>query len=250
MKTEQTSQGKVSAPDTTSADTAGVLAVDDTAPDPSTQNTTAPDPKATPSKDTPVSPEKPAAGAPEKYTLTLDPAKYENVDPAIATRTAAIASELGLDHAKAQRLLDFLAPELSGTLAERLDAIVEARSPGGADWQQQAETWRTEALNAPDLGGGNAEKLTALATRTESLVKHFFPKEVLTFLEQTGMGNNPEFLRGFNKIAAELGDPRWVAPTAPVSKEQKPVLQRLYPTMFNEDGSPKDGVSSNNSVLE
>lgn len=147
-----------------------------------------------------------SAVVPEKYELKLP----ENAGlPAEALeRTAAVARELGLPNAAAQRTLEFVNAEV---VAQRT-ALLEAHRPGGAEWAKQEQQWRADALADPALGNGSPATLEQRVDLGKRALSKFFPPETLDFLNSTGFGSHPSVLKGLVKIGAAMAEDGVILP--------------------------------------
>jgi hypothetical protein len=125
---------------------------------------------------------------PEKYTIQLP--KDSHLDEKALERTAAIARQLGLtEDAKAQEIANFAAAEV----ADMIRRTAESQTT-------RARAWEEEALKASDIGAGSPEKLQAHLARTKKLLEKFFPEGARKLIDDFGLGNNPDFLRGLTKL--------------------------------------------------
>jgi hypothetical protein len=132
----------------------------------------------------------PAAGAPEKYELTLS--EQSPLPAARIDEIAAEAKELGLSNDDAQKLL-----------AREEKAVADDRAREAARVASLKSTWIEEVKNDPEMGGENANKTAELSSRF--VEKHASPK-LKAILDSTGMGNFPEFVRLMAKGGALMGE--------------------------------------------
>lgn len=113
--------------------------------------------------------------------------------PAIVTAFEGTARELGLDQAKAQLVIDKLAPALA------------------AHAVTSTETARAEMLAAakadPQIGGEKFDENIAIATLA---IDAYFKPEFKQFLNATGLGNHPEMIRGLHAAGMKLKPDGWV----------------------------------------
>lgn len=160
---------------------------------------------------------------PEKYDLKL-PDK-STLPAEILERTAATARKLGLtSNETAQQLVDFA----NGEVDTLIKQTVADYSPGGVRYKEQVTSWESEALKAPDLGGGKPEVLQAKVARVNAVVKHFFPEAARKLLDDFGIGSNPEVLRGLLKIADLAKEDGIIVGDSAQSKEKKSLADRVY----------------------
>lgn len=140
---------------------------------------------------------------PEKYNVKLP--NNSILPETVLERTSAKAREMGLtSDAHAQGLLEFLQAEADGLLAQTAE-----------QFKTQVKEWEKAALDAPDLGNGKPENLSAHVSRVKRLTEKFFPPAARKLLDEHGLGSHPDFIRGLSKIAdlakedlIEVGDSR------------------------------------------
>ena len=133
---------------------------------------------------------KPEDVVPEKYEFVA--AEGFEVDPAMVEAFTPLAKELKLTQAGAQKLADFIAPQLAGVKT----AMVEARK---AEVQSWADATRADA----DLGGAKLDKSIADGER---FLKAYGTPALFQALKETGMANHPELIRAFAKAGAGLAE--------------------------------------------
>lgn len=171
-------------------------------------------------------------GPPETYELT--PVKITGddgneveieVDQALLTEATPIFKEAGLTNEQAQQL----AP-----LAVKVEQRVLQRQAD--DWAGLKKGWVDEAMKDKEIGGtkwAETEALCgkALDTFGATSVKDDAGKETNPFrvlLNESGVGNHPEFIRMFRRIGEKLGeDPVTQGDGSPAKKVDR--LEALYP---------------------
>jgi hypothetical protein len=153
---------------------------------------------------------------PEKYDIKVPD---KSLLPANAhERAAAIARTLNLtDNAHAQSIIDFANSELSSM------ATTTAK-----EHEEQVKKWGEEALKAPDLGNGKPDQLQAISARVTRLSKKYFPEAALKLLADTGLGNHPDFIRGFSKLADQAKED--LLETGSSEGGKKSIAERIYPS--------------------
>ena len=72
-----------------------------------------------------------------------------------------------------------------------------------SDYQQQVQSWVSEVQNDKELGGENFEKTKA---NIKNVVNKFGSKELADFLNTTGLGCNPVFVRFVNKVGSLMSN--------------------------------------------
>lgn len=189
---------------------------------PPTPNTAPPAPstekdgQSTPPKDPPTPetppetpPPTPEPTVPETYALTLP--EDAALDASILERTASLAKELKLTNDSAQRVVTAIAAEAQS----QLDVIKAAESPGGEAWKARVQQYETDALEAADLGNNDPARLQQVAIRAKQVAEKIGGKGILEFLNLTGAGSHPEFLRMFGvRIYNAFGEGEFTTPGA------------------------------------
>lgn len=118
-----------------------------------------------------------------------------------------LAKEMGLSQAKAQQLIDLYA-----------DKVLPAMGQRQADaWQQTLDGWVQEAKSDKEIGGDNFDVALSDAQR---VINTLGTPELKGVLDRYGLGNNPELIRVFSRVAPQLREDsmihvRGVAPARP-----------------------------------
>lgn len=167
--------------------------------------TPASDASATP----PADPKPTEATAPEDYTFTM-PEGVE-LDSTAADEFKAIAKELKLDQASAQKVAD-----IGAKMAQR-----QAESH-----VKLVETWVEQVKVDKEIGGDKLQENLAVAKKA---LETFGTPELRDVLNASGLGNHPEVIRAFYKAGKAISEDRFVqgAPAAAVTDPAK----RLFPSM-------------------
>lgn len=148
------------------------------------------------------------AGAPEAYEFKAPEGKEFSEE--VLGAFEEIARELNLPQDTAQGVLDKLAP----AFAEREAAAME-----------QARTEWAEASKADkEIGGDKLPETLAVAKK---FLDAFGSPELSTLLDQSGLGNHPEFIRAFYRAGKATGEDRIV--TGNVGTAQTDPAKRLFP---------------------
>lgn len=205
----------------------------DTAQNPKAEATPTPDgeavapeagqdqPKDTPTLLTKEQPVVPVV--PESYDLTLP--ENTPLDPTVTERVTAIAKELGLtDAAHAQRVLD----AIHGESLSALDVFQKAVAKGGTVWKATVERLEAEALADQEIGG-SPEQLQRSVTNAKAVLAKYASTELQAWLEETGQGSHPEFIRMLTRMHKATGeDTMELSGTPP--KRPKSRAERMYST--------------------
>lgn len=147
--------------------------------------------------------------APESYDLKM-PEGVE-LDQAAAAEFTAIAKELKLDQAAAQKLAD-----VGAKMAQRQ---VEAHAKLVESWVEQVKTDK-------EIGGDRFEENLGIARKA---LEAFGTPALRDVLNATGIGNHPEVIRAFYKVGKAISEDRFVA-GAPKGGTDDPA-KKLFPNM-------------------
>lgn len=146
---------------------------------------------------------------PDSYELTM-PEGVE-LDSVAADEFKAIAKELKLDQANAQKVAD-----IGAKMAQR-----QAESH-----VKLVESWVESVKVDKDLGGDRLQENLAVAKRA---LDTFGTPELRDVLNSTGLGNHPEVIRAFYRAGKAISEDRFVQ-GAPASAATDPA-KKLFPSM-------------------
>ena len=150
---------------------------------------------------------------PETYDLKLPDGS--RLDPSRVEKIASLAKERKLSNEAAQEILT------------REHEVVEGyASAQQTAYQQQQEAWSTALKTDKELGGDNLNKKVELASR---VVNRFGTEEFKKALNETGLGNHPELVRVFARVAEKLGEDNLVLPGAAPGAGPKDLRDVFYP---------------------
>jgi hypothetical protein len=190
--TPSTDAGEPTTTDSTAAPAADITA---TAP---TDATSAPDPK-------PADPV-----VPESYELKM-PDGVE-LDQAATTEFTAIAKELKLDQAAAQKLAD-----IGAKMAQR-QADAHA---------QLVETWTEQVKTDKEIGGDKLAENLGVARKA---IDTFGSPELKALLNSTGLGNHPEVVKLAFKVGKAISEDGFVS-GSPKGNTTNDPAKKLFPNM-------------------
>jgi hypothetical protein len=190
--TPSTDAGEPTTTDSTAAPAAGITA---TAP---TDATSTPDPK-------PADPV-----VPESYELKM-PDGVE-LDQAATTEFTAIAKELKLDQAAAQKLAD-----IGAKMAQR-QADAHA---------QLVETWTEQVKTDKEIGGDKLAENLGVARKA---IDTFGSPELKALLNSTGLGNHPEVVKLAFKVGKAISEDGFVS-GSPKGNTTNDPAKKLFPNM-------------------
>jgi hypothetical protein len=162
-------------------------------------------------------------GAPEEYDFTsMELPEGQEFDTELADMFKPVLKDMDLSQDAANKLLKTFAEQAAPALAQRqADAQMEVLEEIKADLSRQLQA-------DPEVGGKKYEESKAMAARA---LNTFIPNaaertEFSTFMNETGMGNHPMWMRvmaGAGRVLAE-------ATTAPggVSAAGKTEAEKFY----------------------
>lgn len=165
-----------------------------------------------------------------KAALPKPPDKYEVKLPegsvlpaAVLERMTPAARELGIvSNENAQRLVALI----DGEAKQVATRIAADYSPGGTVFETQRRQYEAAALSAPDLGNGSPQVLQAKVARVTAFTQKYFPEDVRKLINDTGVGNHPNFFRTMLKLADQMKEDGYVAGST--SKPAKSHAERIY----------------------
>jgi len=149
-------------------------------------------------------------GAPEKYEFTA-PDGHEFSPEALAAFESE-ARRLNLSQGDAQEMLGKLAPAIHQAQVARIDAIK-------SEW---AETAKADK----EFGGEKFGENLAVAKKA---LDRFGSPEFTALLNETGLGNHPEFIRAFVKAGRAISEDGYVGGNAKTAPSDPAKV--LFPSM-------------------
>lgn len=168
----------------------------------------APAEAAAPAASAPAEPSTPA-GAPEKYEFK--PTEGINLSDAVIGKYSEIARELNLTQDNAQKVITEIAPLIAKQQADTFKATVEG--------------WEAQAKADKEIGGEKLAENLALAKR--GLEAHF-SGEFVKWLNESGLGNHPEMIRGFMKIGKSVSQDTFVHSGSGATTPMGNAADKLY----------------------
>lgn len=134
-----------------------------------------------------------------KYTLALP--KDSTLDASVVERTAAVARELGLSNAAAQKVLE----QTHGEVTRFLTAEHQAFEAKAAEWKQNV-------LADPKYGKTETERKAAIDSGRQIIDVHFAAvnpdaaKELKAFLNESLYGNHPAVVSFMHYLGQQAGE--------------------------------------------
>jgi type IV secretory pathway VirB10-like protein len=183
-----------------------------------------------PAPPAPPVPPAPEPTAEEKLAAIKTALKLPDGSPLPADaleRTAAIASELGLSPAHAQRILDSVHQETAAVRQSVLDSLAFE----GSEWKKQNSAQQAAALADPDLGAGSPEKLAAAQAKAQRGMAALFGDQtaaIETLITRAGFASSPTLVKAFMRVADRMGEPGFI-PGTPSKSAGKRDADVLYP---------------------
>lgn len=151
----------------------------------------------------------PEVTVPDDYALTM-PDGVE-LDSVAADEFKAIAKELKLDQASAQKVAD-IGAKMAQRQAESHTKLVE--------------TWVEQVKADKEFGGDKLQENLAVAKKA---LDTFGTPELRDVLNSTGLGNHPEVIRAFYKAGKAISEDRFI-PGSPKGAESDPA-KKMFPSM-------------------
>lgn len=151
-------------------------------------------------------------GVPENYGEFTLPEGVE-MDKAALDKALPVFKQHGFTQAQAQAMIDLR--------TEGVNDMLQAQQTAWADVQ---EAWKAEALNDPETGGAKYDQTVSNARKA---VHHFGGAELKAALDETGMGNQPQFIKAFALMGEAIGEDNLSFGTAK-GGPPKSLADRLY----------------------
>ena len=154
------------------------------------------------------------------------------LDPAVLTRITDLAKKAGVtDEKAAQEIVDLLHGEARATV----DSIRTAYAKDGAEWTKLVKAHEASALADPLLGANDPAKLSVAVTEAKAVVGKFAPEGFSDYLDESGLGSDPRFLKFARAVYAGMKEDRHVN-GAPPPPKPKTAAQRMFPNLPSEEG--------------
>ena len=135
----------------------------------------------------------------------------------------AIENKLTVE--EAQSMVDFYAKY-----------VKEEDSVADKEWQEQNRQWAEEVRKDKEFGGKNLSATVADARRA---IDVFGDEDVRAMLREAGMLNQLPMVKMLAKIGKASADEKVDFGKSVGTSKGKSAEQIMFPTMFNEDGTPK-----------
>lgn len=166
----------------------------------------------------------PVPTVPDTYDLKVPETTY--LDPTVTERVTAIAKELGVtDATHAQKVLD----AIDGEVVSAVEAYQQGLAKGGALWKATVERLEASALADKEIGG-SPEQLHRSVTEAKAVLDKHATPELKAWMEESGQGSHPEFIRFLTRVAKALGEDQMIQGTEP-PKRPKSRAEKMYPNL-------------------
>lgn len=157
---------------------------------------------------------KKASEVPEEYA-DFTVGDGQQLDTELLADFKPLAKELGLSQEKAQKLVDLYGAKVIPQMLQRqTDA-----------WNQQLETWKEAAKSDKEIGG---DKFNASVSDAQRVINTLGTPELKQLFDQYGIGNNPELIRVFSRMAKHMKEDGLEMGG---STHQGNVAKKFYPNM-------------------
>lgn len=171
--------------------------------------TTTETPVTTTTEPTTTAPEATAPAVPESYEFAMP--EGVQLDKTAADEFSAIAKELKLDQATAQKVAD-----VGAKMAQRQ---TEAHT-------KLVESWTEAVKTDKEIGGDKLAENLGVARKA---LEAFGTPELKDVLNATGFGNHPEVIKAFYKIGKAISEDRFV--TGSAKGAETDIAKRMFPSM-------------------
>lgn len=156
-------------------------------------------------------------------------------------RTAAIARELGLDQKGAEALLTTRTKEIADVTAALKAPDLKTGLGAGPLWIARDETFRKQALADKQFGNNDQATFDTNIEQAQQGLKILEQgsPEIRALLNESGWGSHPTVLKALASLGRRGSEGVQIRGTGGGTERVKSDAERMYPSMFNDDGSPK-----------
>jgi hypothetical protein len=164
-------------------------------------------------EDTAKAEEAKANEVPETYDI-FKVADGITIDPTFLEIALPEFKELGLTQAKAQQLVDMFSNKLGPEIVKKQQD----------SWKAEVDGWKATAEKDPEIGGTKFDKSVEDALRAVNTIN----PALKPVFDLYGLGNHPEFIRAFAKIAPLLTEDTIDRINSP-TKQAQSLAERMFP---------------------
>ncbi len=159
----------------------------------------------------------PADLIPDTYEITTSTG--EQLDGEDLDKLNQVCKKAGITQKQAQMLFSAYENDVSN-FNQQLQS----------SYNQQLQSWRDAVMNDKELGQQNFEKTKA---NIKNVISRFGSSELSDFLNKSGLGYNPDFVRFVNKVGSLISnDNNFIGgnnnPQVSEADRQKEMLMKLY----------------------
>lgn len=159
----------------------------------------------------------PADLVPDTYEITTSTG--EQLDGEDLDKLNQVCKKAGITQKQAQMLFSAYENDVSN-FNQQLQS----------SYNQQLQSWRDAVMNDRELGQENFEKTKA---NIKNVISRFGSSELSDFLNKSGLGYNPDFVRFVNKVGSLISnDNNFIGgntnPQVSEADRQKEMLMKLY----------------------
>lgn len=149
---------------------------------------------------------------PEEYTFTAP--EGSQLDTELMAKVVPVFKEAGLTQAKANQLTELFGKEILPTIQKRQEAA----------WKAEVDGWAEATKKDPEIGGTKFEASVANAARAVNTIN----PGLTAVLDKYGLGNHPEMIRAFSKVASLLAEDT-ISTQRKNEQTGKTVAERMFP---------------------
>jgi hypothetical protein len=159
-----------------------------------------------------AAPASPAPAAPaEPAPYVINPVEGVTVDPSVLGKYTASAKELNIPQTAAQKLLETVAPEFQAAQQ--------------AAFKATTDQWLAQTAADTEIGGA---KLSENVANAKAVLDKIATPELKALLESTRLGDHPELIRMFHRLAPLVKNDTFVNGTRAPANATKSAAQVLY----------------------
>lgn len=147
------------------------------------------------------------------------PEGFDILDANSVEELATQAKKMGLDAEGAQAMLEF-----------QSSAILKVVDAHNEQWDNTMNEWVEQARSDKDIGG---PKLEETLQNGRKALNTFGNNGLAALIDNTGLGNNVEFLRFMDKIGRAIQEDRIQFGGTSDTATKKSAAELMYPTMAN-----------------
>lgn len=145
----------------------------------------------------------------------FDPAKVRlpdglKLDEGLMKEFLPLATELKLSHEHGQKYIDLYTKGIQAA-ATKLEADIKAEA------EANVEKWRSDTKTDKEIGGAKLQETSAVAGKA---IARFGTPELKQLLNDTGLGDHPEFVRAFYKIGKMISEDSLGGKITPLVQQQ------------------------------